>query len=156
MLKQIEKIKRQRAVELGGGLEEMQVEGEDVTEKKTFLFGEEKGWDKAFEVLGELNGHGEVGGLVKVKEIQRNGGVEAVGFESFVAGAVGGARRAENGKGKMNESRIAKEERVSLEALQKKGLEAWKLSEPIGGRMISVDPVFTNKEKYVSQSSSCP
>jgi NET1-associated nuclear protein 1 (U3 small nucleolar RNA-associated protein 17) len=32
---------------------------------------------------------------------------------------------------------------------EKKSKELWKLSEPIGGRMINADPVFTTDEKYV-------
>jgi len=34
---------------------------------------------------------------------------------------------------------------------QKKAKESWKLSEPIGGRMINADPVFSNDEKYVGR-----
>lgn len=34
-------------------------------------------------------------------------------------------------------------------AIRRREQQAWKLSEPIGGRMINVDPVFTAEEKYV-------
>ena len=34
--------------------------------------------------------------------------------------------------------------------VQPKKKDLWKLSEPIGGRMINSDPVFTADEKYVA------
>jgi NET1-associated nuclear protein 1 (U3 small nucleolar RNA-associated protein 17) len=33
-----------------------------------------------------------------------------------------------------------------------KAKDLWKLSEPIGGRMINADPVFSTDEKYVRRS----
>jgi NET1-associated nuclear protein 1 (U3 small nucleolar RNA-associated protein 17) len=42
--------------------------------------------------------------------------------------------------------------RAQIYTPQKKAKELWKVSEPIGGRMINADPVFTTDEKYVARN----
>jgi NET1-associated nuclear protein 1 (U3 small nucleolar RNA-associated protein 17) len=54
--------------------------------------------------------------------------------------------------------RISQKKGSTSQALQKKpskvtkkkAIELWKISEPIGGRLINVDPVFTADEKYAT------
>lgn len=41
-------------------------------------------------------------------------------------------------------------ERTASKVTKKKTLGLWKLSEPIGGHLVNVDPVFTVDEKYVN------
>lgn len=38
-------------------------------------------------------------------------------------------------------------------AIRRREQQSWRLSEPIGGRFINVDPVFTVGEKYVYSST---
>jgi NET1-associated nuclear protein 1 (U3 small nucleolar RNA-associated protein 17) len=48
---------------------------------------------------------------------------------------------------------IQRQERALLKSFQKPEPIIWKISEPIGGRMINVDPVFTTDEKYATRTS---
>ena len=65
---------------------------------------------------------------------------DSVDFESFLA---------EEEKEKQAE-RDGAAEKALRKALRKKEAQAWKISEPIAGRMINTNPVFTADEKYAS------
>jgi len=95
------------------------------------------GWDAAFNPpkteiakTNGVNGEDLNGGLVSP---------EPVDYEAFVE-----EQRQKHLDNQISAPELAK-------SAGKKGLQPWKLSEPIGGRMINADPVFTIDEKYVLQ-----
>jgi post-segregation antitoxin (ccd killing protein) len=104
------------------------------------IIGDKVGWEAAFAapaIMQELvqtngiNGHG-----INSPEDSE----DAVDFESFLE---------EEEKEKQAE-RDGAAEKALRKALRKKEAQAWKISEPIAGRMINNDPVFTADEKYAS------
>lgn len=112
------------------------------TEKKPSapLFDASKsGWDAAFGAakkqneLAKMNGNGV---------IEEDGEEEAEDFEAFVAG-------------QSTQSRQRKARQARQDAKELAGGVAWKASDPIGGRILDIDPVFTQDEKYVESFSIC-
>ena len=106
------------------------------------------GWEAAFnpplktKELIQTNGINGDG----VHAEERPSSPEAVDYEAFVMEPE--QKKAEEERQKADEKRQKKDKRKLL----KKVLTAtepnlWKLSEPIGGRQINVDPVFTEDEK---------
>ena len=103
----------------------------------------QSGWDAAFipppqtkELIqtNGVNGHDV--------ESPKEGSPEAVNFDEYV-----NLEREAEQKGK--EERRKK--RQLLRSFTTPKLPRWKISEPIGGRMINVDPVFTVDEKYAAR-----
>lgn len=108
---------------------------------------QETGWEAAFKTstkpkeLVQTNGiNGDV--INGQREINS---VEAIDFEDFVEN---------ERKQKDEQTRLKKEEKALKRAVTRKPEEVWKVSESIGGRMIDVDPVFTQDEKYAISSLS--
>lgn len=100
------------------------------------------GWDAAFnpptkpKELVHTNGINADG----VDSQRNSNSPEAADFEDFIN--EGTSWLAERAKGKSQAKQEAK--------IAWLGSSAWKLSEPIGGRMIAVDPVFTEDERYAA------
>jgi hypothetical protein len=88
---------------------------------------QQTGWDAAFNPP-------------KTELTQTNG--EAVEYDNYIAG-----EDAEEKDEEQERKRKAKEEKRLLKAVRAQKQQAWHVSEPIGGRMIGVDPVFSVDEK---------
>ena len=88
------------------------------------------GWDAVFPEKG----HNELttaNGINGVSASRKSASPEAEDYEDLV-----------------EKYQIAKAEKKKREAkAPQSNISAWKISEPIGGRMIDVDPVFTDDEK---------
>ena len=85
------------------------------------------GWDAAFGPIKRQNGASNRANEDETPELRDSSSPEAEDFENFVEGA-----------------RAAKQEKKKP---RKKAVPTWKTSDPIGGRMIEIDPVFTEDEK---------
>ncbi len=72
---------------------------------------------------------------------------EAVDYEEYVQDELYKAAIQEREKPSKNLLRGINK-KAPVYSARKKAKESWKLSEPIGGRMINADPVFTTDEKY--------
>lgn len=71
----------------------------------------------------------------------------AVDYEDYVQAELYKAAIQERERPSNNVRQEIKK-KASVYSAKKKAKESWKLSEPIGGRMINADPVFTTDEKY--------
>ena len=137
-------------------------------------FNENTGWDAAFKAAAtvEETPATEVNGNSKSKSIQRSKSPESVNFEDFVnhetRDKAGEDRRSSIDSGRLkqisklatpnqddNPQTVGRSPKGKTDVAQavekgtkKKGNELWKLSEPIGGRLLNIDPVFTEDEKY--------
>jgi len=137
-------------------------------------FSENTGWDAAFKPPArveetpatEVNGNS--------KPTQRSKSPESVDFEDFmdneaqVKAAEDRRSSTDSGRAKQTsklavpdnedtpqtfgrtQKRKANVAQAVENGTKKKENEAWKLSEPIGGRLLNIDPIFTEDEKYVS------
>lgn len=101
------------------------------------------GWDAAFNPPKEgkelVHMNGTNGDEAASQRLSKS--PEVMDFEEFVE--QGPSRSDKRGKSK---SQAAPEAKAKP--------STWKLSEPIGGRMIPADPVFTKDERYVAMSHS--
>lgn len=101
----------------------------------------QSGWDAAFNpptktkelVQAQANGLPD-GGLKIPRE-------DIPDFEAYVEQGLEDERKRKQ---------TLKDQKRELKSLAKQKLNTWKISEPIGGRMINVDPVFTADEKYAA------
>jgi NET1-associated nuclear protein 1 (U3 small nucleolar RNA-associated protein 17) len=102
----------------------------------------EGGWDAAFNALPKKNELIQTNGINgESRDSQEtSGSPESVDFETFVE-----ENRQETEEDKR---KIRQERRLLRRVLTSNNSHLWRLSEPIGGRQISVDPVFTSDEKY--------
>ena len=120
-------------------------------------FNEKIGWDAAMR--GESAPRNGVNGGIESSP-GRSSSPEAVDFEDFVGEKLDEGLE-EEGKGVVQTIPKRNSRGASTEAQRRRKMESfevkqkgwgrvkpWKLSEPIGGRMINVDPVFTADEKY--------
>ncbi|KAI6713547.1 hypothetical protein JHW43_003902 [Diplocarpon mali] len=91
-------------------------------------------------------------------EILKYNDVAGVGSaDNGVGGAVKKRRKASGGKSstkQKQEPQVKKEKKQEYsrqvsKTIPKTGREPWKLSAPIGGRMVNADPVFTEDEKFI-------
>jgi NET1-associated nuclear protein 1 (U3 small nucleolar RNA-associated protein 17) len=103
------------------------------------------GWEAAFnppqELVAPTNG-------VNGSHSQRTPELpEAVDYEAYVQDELYKAAVEEREKPSKN-ALYGINKGAPAYSVKKKAEELWKLSEPIGGRMINVDPVFTADEKY--------
>jgi len=101
-------------------------------------------WEEAFNGLRKTNEPVQTNGINEdaVNSQRELDSPEAVDFDAYVE---------ENLQQKEADLR-KKEERGLKKAVkkdEKNDVDIWRLSEPIGGRMINADPVFTADEKYV-------
>ena len=113
----------------------------------------QRGWESAFkpppktkQLITTIGTNGE--GL---ESKERSESVEAVDYEVFKETIA--TQEKENRKRELAEEKEKRKENKKLlkKVLAMKDRSAWKLSEPIGGRQINVDPVFTVDEKYVGR-----
>ncbi len=70
---------------------------------------------------------------------------EAVDYEAYVQDE----KYKDNMQQKEKSSKPRNNSKSTSSISNQKAKELWKLSEPIGGRMVNADPVFTADEKYV-------
>lgn len=107
------------------------------------------GWEAAFnpppktkDLITATNGiNGDI-----IRSEERSPSPEAVDYEKFVG--IAERKLEEENKRKEAEKRKEREKKKLLKkVLTTNDPSAWKLSEPIGGRQINVDPVFTEDEK---------
>jgi NET1-associated nuclear protein 1 (U3 small nucleolar RNA-associated protein 17) len=121
-------------------------------------FNEKIGWEAAFKKpkRGESAPRNGVNGESQNSQ-DISSSPEAVDFEEFVGekleeGLEEGAIQTMAKKTSRAAATEAKRKRkIESFEVQQKGrvkMKPWKLSEPVGGRMINVDPVFTEHEKY--------
>jgi len=107
----------------------------------------QSGWDAAFNPP------------TKTKELVKTNGVngdahretespDAVDFEEFVEQSTQ-LEEEEQRRRKELKSQQRREKKL-LKSVTQKTPDVWKLSEPIGGRMINVDPVFSADERYAA------
>jgi NET1-associated nuclear protein 1 (U3 small nucleolar RNA-associated protein 17) len=85
------------------------------------------GWDAAFGPIKRQSGTTNGVNGDEAPDLRASNSPEAEEFENFGEGA-----------------RAAKKERKKP---GKKAVSTWKTSDPIGGRMIEIDPVFTEDER---------
>lgn len=97
------------------------------------------GWDAAFNPPSQTSNS-----LIQTNANEANGD-EAIDFESYIAGEGAEVVRAKDEE--QERKKREKQEKRLLKAVKAKREQAWRVSEPIGGRMIDVDPVFTRDEK---------
>ncbi len=137
-------------------------------------FSENAGWDAAFKPPArveetpatEVNGNS--------KSTQRSKSPESVNFEDFMDNEAQ-IKAAEDRRSSTDSGRAKQTSKLAVldnndipqtvgrspkrkadvaqaveKGTRKKANELWKLSEPIGGRLLNIDPVFTEDEKYES------
>jgi len=104
------------------------------------IIGDKVGWEVAFAAPAKKRELIQTNGINGHNINSPEESEDAVDFESFLA-------QEEEGK---QAERDGAAEKALRKALRKKEAQAWKISEPIAGRMINTDPVFTADEKYAS------
>lgn len=111
------------------------------------------GWDAAFNAATKTKDLVHTNGINgDLAESQRQSiSPEVVDFEAFVE--EGRGRLAEEEKLKKSQAQQAKQAKQENKA-KRLSSHAWKLSQPIGGRMVPVDPVFTEDERYAAVSKA--
>jgi len=115
------------------------------------------GWDAAFAppAMKEIiTSHGIKGDGIKSDEEFKL--QEAMDYADYEQSMRNEEREMEAvmKKEQLEEGQRAKHERKLLKKVLSMSDSTWKLSEPIGGRQINVDPVFTEDEKYSERISS--
>lgn len=109
---------------------------------------QEAGWETAFNPSKKTNGlvhtNGMNGDGINLERLSDS--PEAVDFEAYI-------QESEQQNEQKHKKQLKKNEGKSSRKMLKKQqeLDIWKFSEPIGGRMINVDPLFTFDEKYAFQ-----
>lgn len=110
--------------------------------------GDKAGWEAAFnppqELLKPTNG---VNGSHSHTTPESP---EAVDYEAYVQNEKYKDALQQREKSSKSVRQVNKKNK-SLHSEQQKARGLWKLSDPIGGRMINADPVFSSDEKYVGQ-----
>lgn len=105
------------------------------------------GWDAAFVGLEKAKELIKTNGIkADDVESEKEGSPESVDFETFIQGAESKRKRA---------ARKAEEngEEIHKDAARKEAV--WTISEPIGGRNINVDPVFSADGRCVENLCKC-
>lgn len=113
------------------------------------LFQSSSGWD-AFRPPPTTNAegnHARSNGQLASPEAEAIDYEEYVGDRSQKTVAVKGQNQTEN---PVKKKKKEKKERRTKSWTSKPDRETWKISSPIGGRMINADPVFTTDEKYAA------
>jgi NET1-associated nuclear protein 1 (U3 small nucleolar RNA-associated protein 17) len=119
---------------------------------------ETAGWDAAFNPAPEAES-------LKIKRSSLNdeetngqlGSPEPIDFETFMDEDSQNGMKEEPAVSARKEKKRKPKTPAELDMIAEKKqarflqklVEPWRLSEPIGGRMINADPVFTQDEKYV-------
>ena len=104
------------------------------------------GWEAAFNPPKKTNGLAHTNGVNgdNTNSRRESNSPEVVDFEAYIHESQQRIEQNQKKNVKRGDGKVRK-------VLKKQGsLEIWKISEPIGGRMINVDPVFTPDEKYAS------
>lgn len=96
------------------------------------------GWDAAFGALGNPDGLAVVGVNGNVDTYEKdNESSDAIDFEELQS----------LGKLKKKNKSVTRPQENSTTEVQPTHTADWKVSQPIGGRMIDLDPVFAEDEK---------
>jgi NET1-associated nuclear protein 1 (U3 small nucleolar RNA-associated protein 17) len=131
--------------------------------KKSKSFNDSQDSSAASKLLNQAGWDAAFNAATKTKELVHTNGIngdgaesqrqskspEAVDFEAFVEEGAG--RLAEEENLKKSKAKQAKQTKQENKA-KRSSAHAWKLSQPIGGRMVPVDPVFTEDERFVAVS----
>jgi NET1-associated nuclear protein 1 (U3 small nucleolar RNA-associated protein 17) len=116
------------------------------------------GWDAAFPIpppkskelitANGTNGSGE-------DFLERSHSPAAIHFDEYEEGEeTKSKKRAEKTKPIKQAEKAKGERKLLKKVLATTDPSAWKVSDPIGGRQINMDPVFTEDEKYAGLPSS--
>jgi NET1-associated nuclear protein 1 (U3 small nucleolar RNA-associated protein 17) len=105
------------------------------------FFQKPSGWDAAFRPPPKVTTNGEGKHLLSNGQLA-SPDAEAIEFDQFVTGR--NAIAEVSGKKKKKEKKEKKHKNTTADK------RSWRISGPIGGRMIDADPVFTADEKYVA------
>lgn len=106
----------------------------------------ETGWEAAFNLSKKPNGLSHTNGVNgdSSNSYRESNSPDAVDFETYL-------HESQQLLGQKEKEKVKTGNGNAGHALKKQqSVESWKISGPIGGRMINVDPVFTPDEKYAS------